>query len=172
MVAYKRPEVVVAAAREANVPLVVAGDGPMLPRLREIAGPEVRFVLNPSTDYLRDLYREARAYVFAGVEDFGMSIVEAQACGTPVIALEAGGALETVLAGSTGLLVEKATSTAFAGAMSRFQPDDYDPQVIRENAMRFDTARFDQLVTWAVDQAMNGEWEEMARHPAWVPGPA
>jgi glycosyltransferase involved in cell wall biosynthesis len=172
MVAYKRPDIVIDAATRAGVPLVVAGSGPLLKELRKRASPSVRFEENPSRERLRDLYRGAHAFVFAGVEDFGMSIVEAQACGTPVIALAAGGALETVLGGRTGVLVKDATSAAFARSMSRFRPEDFDPQVIRENALRFDIAKFDQLVTWAVDQALKGQWAELALHPAWVPGPS
>ncbi len=168
LVAYKRPEVVVAAAEQAGVTLVVAGDGPMLPVLQKMAGTNVRFIVNPSHHELRELYRRARAYVFAGIEDFGMSIVEAQSCGTPVIALGAGGALETVADGRTGILVRESTTSAFATALQRFRQDEYDPQVIRDLALRFDAARFDDTVCWAVERAQERDWDELARHPAWV----
>lgn len=168
LVAYKRPDVIVAAAREARVGLVVAGDGPMLPLLRKLGSSEVRFVVAPSRDQLRDLYRRARAYVFAGVEDFGMSIVEAQACGTPVIALAAGGALETVEPGRTGMLVPDPTSSAFAAALRSFRPEDFDPQLVRELALRFDARHFDEAVKWAVERAVERDWKGLAEHPAWV----
>lgn len=171
LVAYKRPDVVVAAAAEAGVKLVVAGDGPMLPLLRKMAGTQVRFVVGPSRERLRDLYRAARAYVFAGVEDFGMSIVEAQACGTPVIALGAGGALETVEPGRTGTLVREPSSTAFAAALQRFRRADYDPEVVRELALRFDAERFDETVGWALERAVERDWDALSRHPAWMPHP-
>lgn len=168
LVGYKRPEVVVAAAEEAGVRVVIAGDGPMLPLLRKMAGSSVDFVVSPSRAQLRDLYRSARAYVFAGVEDFGMSIVEAQACGTPVIALGAGGALETVEHGRTGALVKDASSRTFAAALLRFRPDDYDPEVVRERALRFDRSRFDEKVSWAVARAVERDWATLMAHPSWV----
>ncbi len=168
LVAYKRPDLVVEAAMRAQVPLVVAGSGPLLPKLRKVAGPNVRFVIDPTDLELRDLYRRAKAYVFAGVEDFGMSIVEAQACGTPVIALAAGGALETVEGGRTGMLVEEDATSAFATALLGFQANDYDAEVVREAALRFDTSRFDKSVTWAVDRALERDWNALTGHPSWV----
>lgn len=174
LVPYKRPEVVVEAAERAAVQLVVAGDGPMLGRLRKVAGRHVRFVIAPSRDELRDLYRRARAYVFAGVEDFGMSMVEAQACGTRVIALAAGGALETVKSGDSGsgILVRESTSAAFAEALRRFPDDDYDHERVRELVLRFDTVRFDNAVKWAAERALERDWAALAGHPAWVPANA
>lgn len=143
LVAYKRFEVAVAAANLARVPLVIAGDGPMLPALRELAGPTVRFVGRPTGPQLRDLLRDARALVFPGVEDFGILPLEAQACGTPVIARNEGGALETVIPGETGLLVDGSVES-FADAMRSFSlPGDY-PQRSRENACSFNATRFRQ----------------------------
>ena len=96
-VPYKRVDAIVAAFRELpDRRLIVVGDGPQARQVREAAGPNVEFVGEVSREALRDLLRAARAFVFAADEDFGILPVEAQACGTPVIALGRGGARETV----------------------------------------------------------------------------
>ncbi len=103
-VAYKRFDLAVAACRELDRPLVVAGDGPHFAALRAAAGPRTRFVQRPTDAEVAELYRDARALLFPGEEDFGLVPVEAMACGTPVIALGRGGATETVQDGVTGVL--------------------------------------------------------------------
>ena len=155
LVAYKRPGIAVRAATLAGVPLVVAGSGPELPALRRIAGPTVRFVPNPSDEDLRDLYQRARALLFAGTEDFGMTFVEAQACGLPVIAFASGGALESVRDGTTGVLYPDPSPAALAEILRTFDPDRFSPEEARRNAMRFDSARFDAAIRKVVDAATN-----------------
>lgn len=168
MVAYKRPDIVVRAAVSAKKRLVVAGSGPMMGSLQRIATPRVEFIPDPSADQLRDLYRKARGYVFAGIEDFGMSIVEAQACGAPVIAHNEGGALETVLAGATGHLINVDGVEALATALRVFDPEDLDPVEIRRHSLRFDASRFDEKVRWAVGRAADADWKGLAEHPDWA----
>lgn len=120
MVAYKRADLAVRAATRENVALVVAGRGPELTSLRAIAGPTVRFVESPSDDELVELMQQARAVLHPGIEDFGMILVEAQACGTPVIARAEGGALETVDRAVSGVLVESELVEDWAAAMTSF----------------------------------------------------
>lgn len=145
LIGYKRPDLAVQAAERAGVRLVVAGSGPELDRLRSMAGPGVEFRVQPSDEDLRDLYRRARALVFAGVEDFGMVLVEAQACGTPVIAYAAGGALEAVRP-DTGLLYNDPSLDGLAQAIGTFDPAAYDPAAIRRHAERFGADRFDAVI--------------------------
>ncbi len=96
-VAYKRLDLMVEAFRELpGHRLVVAGDGPELRRARRRAGGNVEFLGEVSRERLRALLRESRAFIFAAEEDFGIAPVEAQACGTPVIAFARGGAAETI----------------------------------------------------------------------------
>ncbi len=99
-VGYKRPDIAVEAARLAGVPIVVAGSGPLIEELRPAAPEGVTFVERPSDAELRELYRGARALISPGVEDFGMTNVEAMACGTPVLAYDRGGARDSVDPGS------------------------------------------------------------------------
>lgn len=135
-VAYKRPDIAVDAARQAGVPLIVAGSGPLLTELRARAAPGTRFLEEPSDEQLRDLYREARALLFPGLEDFGITPVEAMACGTPVIAYDGGGAVETVIPRRSGVLVSEQTAAAFASAMAAF-PTAWDASGCRAEAERF-----------------------------------
>ncbi len=142
LVPYKRPEVAVKAANIARLPLVVAGSGPQLDRLRRIAGPTVRFVVQPTRAQLRELYRRARAYVFPGIEDFGMTMVEAQACGTPVIAYGEGGAKEAVYDGVTGQLYSGPNPEHLADVMGSFDESSFNPKQLRAWAERFKTSAF------------------------------
>lgn len=146
LVAYKRADLAVEAANKTGLSLVVAGAGPELSRLRKIAGPSVKFIQSPSRDDLRDLYRSARALVVPGVEDFGMTMVEAQSCGTPVVALRQGGAVEAVADGLTGVLYEEANSQGLASVMQAFDPSRYRVDVLRRHVQRFDAAVFDTAI--------------------------
>ena len=137
LVAYKRPDLAIQAASAAGVRLVVAGAGPEAKRLRSMAGPTVEFVGSPSSEALRDLYRRTRALVFPGVEDFGMTMAEAQSCGTPVIARAQGGALEIVVDAVTGRLYPDASVEGLVVELRSFDPARYPSEAIRSNGLRF-----------------------------------
>jgi len=151
LVPYKRADIALEAARRAGVRLVVAGNGPELGRLRRIAGDEATFIVSPSREVLRDLYRRCRAFLNPGVEDFGMTMVEAQACGAPVIALGKGGALEIVVNGRTGWLYGQGSAEDLAEVLEGFEPTAFDVEEIRANAERFSTDRFDQGIRGVID---------------------
>lgn len=142
LVAYKNPVLVAKAARLAKVDLVVAGDGPMLRAVRKHAAPQTTFVVAPTKEELRRLFRRARALVAAGVEDFGMTFVEAQACGAPVIALDAGGAKEAVQDGISGRLFPSATPENLADQLRSFDPTLFSGEAARAHALKFDSREF------------------------------
>ena len=146
LVPYKRPEVAAAAARAAGLPLVVAGSGRAADQVEAAGGGSVRMLGRVSDDELRDLYRRCRALVMPGEEDFGIVPVEAQACGAPVLALRAGGALDSVLPGTTGVLYDEpvgATAVeSLAAAMRDFPVQGFDPAAVRAHAETFSPARF------------------------------
>jgi len=153
LVPYKRVDVAVGAFNAAQKPLLVAGDGPELERLRAMAGPTVRFLGAVSEDDLPGLYARAAYFVLPGAEDFGIAPVEAQAAGRPVLALGRGGALETVVRGETGLFFEEQSEAGLAAAlpeMERFARKA-DPQAIRKNALRFAPERFRAEMAAAID---------------------
>ena len=144
LVPYKRPELAVAACMRMKRPLMVVGDGALRERLARMAAgcPLIRFLGRVSDGELRRRYAEARALLFPGVEDFGIVPVEAQAAGTPVIALGAGGALETVKDGTTGLFFRDFSIDALCGAIEEFEARAWSPESCRANAMRFSRQRF------------------------------
>jgi glycosyltransferase involved in cell wall biosynthesis len=139
---YKRLEDAIRAANSRNLPLSIAGFGPEESRLRKMAGPTVTFLGTPSDEELRRLYRSARAVLMPGEEDFGIVPVEAQACGTPVIALGQGGAKETVRDGQTGILYPSPGPESLILALERFETVSFDTAVLRSNAEKFSPSRF------------------------------
>ncbi len=158
LVHYKRPDIAVQAANLARVPMTVAGAGPELERLQAMAGSTIEFAVAPDDDELIDLVQNARALVFPGIEDFGMTVVEAQACGTPVIGRAAGGALESVNVAGGGLLVDSEDPAVWARRLAEFEcPDDVAD--LRRGSEAFSVAAFrrgllDVLVTVGFDRAI------------------
>ncbi|MFC0397034.1 glycosyltransferase family 4 protein [Paraburkholderia rhizosphaerae] len=149
MVPYKKIDLIVEAfAKMPERRLVVIGDGPDMQKIRAKAAPNVEIMGYQPFAVLRDRMRRAKAFVFAAEEDFGISVVEAQACGTPVIAYGKGGALETVRDLSdprpTGLFFEEQTAGSIIAAVENFaaQPDRFSPADCRANAERFSAALF------------------------------
>jgi len=142
LVPYKRVDLAIGAAARVGMPLRIIGDGPERARLAAGAGPEVRFLGACTDEEVRAAYQGATAVLLPGVEDFGIVPVEAQACGRPVIALDAGGARETVVEGGTGFLVSDPSPEAFADAIDRLRRGDLDPDAPRRQALRFSRARF------------------------------
>ncbi len=159
LVPYKRPELAVQAARDAGARLIVAGDGRHRAACERVAGPGTEFRGAVSREELRDLYRRCRALLFPGVEDFGIVPVEAQATGAPVYALAAGGALDTVLPGRSGRLIEPGSilevTARFAAAMAdRGLHLGFSTESIRDHAKSFSTERFHQRIRGVIDRTL------------------
>lgn len=152
LVSYKKVGLIVRAFNQLGYPLVVIGTGPERERLQSIAQPNVQ-ILGAQPDKVVEQYMsQAKAFVYAACEDFGMAPVEAQACGTPVIAYGAGGALETVRDwhrfgdGGTGLLFPEQTETSLVEAVKTFEAvrSCFDPEVARSHSARFTPTIFEQ----------------------------
>lgn len=172
LVSYKRVDLMLDAFRQLPArKLVVIGDGPEAARLKQMCPPNVTLLGRQSDEVVRQHLQAARAFVFAAHEDFGISPVEAQACGTPVIAYGVGGASETVrgLGGAghaTGLLFPEQTARGLVQAVEQFESagEAFDPQVCREWAEQFSEARFrGEFLQW-VQRA----WELWRRNPSGV----
>ncbi|HSI36630.1 MAG: glycosyltransferase family 4 protein [Phycisphaerae bacterium] len=144
LVPYKRIDLVVEAFnRMPDKRLTVIGDGPQYKQLKAMAKPNVRVLGHQPFESLLAHMRGAEAFVFAAEEDFGIVPVEAQACGTPVIAFGRGGAAETIVDGLTGIFFGDQTAQSLIAAVHEFEAvGDWDPQVIRANAQRFNAPRF------------------------------
>lgn len=141
-VPYKRMDLAVQAMTQLGRPLKVVGTGRQERALRRMAGPNVEFLGWVSSDRLPELVGGARAFLMPGEEDFGIAPVEANACGTPVIAYAAGGALDTQVDGVTGILFSPQTLDAMCEAVKRFESMTFDHCAIAANARRFSRATF------------------------------
>jgi glycosyltransferase involved in cell wall biosynthesis len=150
LVPYKRIDLAVQAFLQTpNRRLVIAGTGPEANKLRALAGnaPNITFLGRAPDEVVRTHYQRCRAFLFPGEEDFGLTPVEAQACGAPVIAYRAGGATETVLDTETGLFFDTQTSAALVAAIDRLESrlaagQPFAPATLRANALRFTMAAF------------------------------
>ncbi|MFL9867935.1 glycosyltransferase family 4 protein [Paraburkholderia fungorum] len=161
MVPYKRIDLIVRAfSQTPERRLVVIGDGPEMKKIKAVAGQNVTILGHQPFDTLVDHLRRARAFVFAAEEDFGISVVEAQACGTPVIAFGRGGALESViglpLERPTGVFFGEQTPESLLAAVSRFERNAglFDPRACRRNAERFSSENFKAALTSFIDSRL------------------
>ena len=142
LVPYKRLDVAIRACDAVGVPLKIVGRGPEEARLRALTTKRVEFLGWRTDEEIRSLYQTCTAVLMPGVEDFGMVPVEAQACGRPVVAYAEGGALESVIDGTTGVLVKELSVEAFAAALREVSAQEFDPAVIRRHAESFSRPRF------------------------------
>ena len=144
LVSYKKVQLIVETFNELpHLKLIVGGDGPEFQKLKNIAKSNIEFVGFVNYESLRKLMQKAKAFVFAAEEDFGIIPVEAQACGTPVIAFGKGGALETVLENQTGVFFEEQSIQKLKEAITAFEKLKFDPKKIREHATKFSKQRFE-----------------------------
>ena len=155
LVPYKRLDVAIDACHRLQVPLRIVGTGPERDRLERRAGGGVEFLGWRTDHQIRELYRSSRATLLPGTEDFGIVPVESQACGTPVVALNAGGARETVVDGETGILVDGPSVQAFAAGLERAMTTTFDRTAVRRNAERFSRANFLRSFTAAIERAID-----------------
>jgi glycosyltransferase involved in cell wall biosynthesis len=147
LVPYKRvPLIAEAFQRMPNKKLFIIGSGPEMDRVKELAAPNVTVLGHQPFEVMFDYVRRARAFVFAAEEDFGIVPVEAQACGTPVIAFGKGGAVETINAAPgpdrSGVFFFEQTVEALCAAVEEFESLEIMPQACRNNALLFSTERF------------------------------
>jgi len=142
LVPYKRYEVAIEAARRLGRPLVLVGKGPEERRLRALASPSVQIVADLDRELLRDLYRRCFAFVQPGEEDFGISLVEASACGAPAAALGRGGARDTVSDGVNGVLYSEEGADGLVRAVERIAGRPFDYTAVRAAALPFARERF------------------------------
>lgn len=149
---YKGPDLVLEACRRMNRRVVFVGTGSMQKSLRRVAPDNALFVGPASRDTLRKMYAGARALIFPGIEDFGIVPVEAQAAGTPVIALGQGGALETVRDGETGLFFHERNVDALCNAIEQFEGMTFDPQKVKSSVARFSTEKFREKIRFSLSR--------------------
>jgi len=177
MVPYKRIDLIVEAfAAMPQRRLIVIGHGPEAARIRARGGPNIQFLGHQPFDVLRDHLRRARAFVFAAEEDFGIAPLEAQACGTPVIAYGKGGVLETIRGlhcpQPTGVLFAEQTTDALCRAVATFEREMHrlTSEACRRNALRFDPVRFRRELEQYVRERSSRFLQKLEARPC--PSPA
>ena len=171
LVRYKRIDLAIQACTKLGQHLKIVGEGPDRKRLQKLAGPTVEFYGWRQGDELKDLYASAIATIFPGDEDFGLVPLESMACGTPVIAYRSGGALESIVEGSTGEFFDDPTSDSLQEIIKKFEPQNqsasgarfgapqkkYSSDACREQAKKFSKEKFIAEISNAIAELMQPE---------------
>ncbi|MBI1857236.1 glycosyltransferase [Candidatus Saccharibacteria bacterium] len=139
---YKRTDILITACNKLKLPLTVIGKGPEHKDLVKLAGPTIMFDTNADDDAIVEYMASTEAFLFAAEEDFGITPVEAMAAGTPVIAYKAGGALDYVIEGKTGLFFEEQTSESLMKVLQDFNPKKIDGIEISKHSELFAEKQF------------------------------
>ncbi len=154
LVPNKRVDLMIAACNQLKVPLTIIGKGPEYKNLKKQAGKTIKFLKNASDEQVEESLRSAEAFIFAGHEDFGIAPVEALAAGTPVIAYNAGGALDYVVEGKTGTFFNEQTIISLAAAINSFEPSKYNSNDIKSFAKKFSKENFNKNFLSAVNRIL------------------
>lgn len=155
LVSYKKIDLAVEACSQLGKKLIVVGAGPDLERLLSLAGDNVHFTGRLSDEEVVSYMKHCKAFLFPGLEDFGITPLEANACGRPVIAYRGGGALDTVFPGVNGCYFEEQTVGSLAAALESFESMTWDPSCIRQHAEQFSERRFMKEVMEFVERQAN-----------------
>ncbi len=162
---YKRIDLAIQACNRLQLPLVIIGSGRDEQRLQKMAGPTIRFLGRLSDAEVLHYYTHCRAFILPGEEDFGITPLEAQASGRPVVAYSAGGALASVIDGVTGTFFQEQTVESLAATLAAFDETRYDPQIIREHALEFDKPRFHRRILQFIEAKMSAARPHELRTP-------
>lgn len=157
---YKRFDMAIEAFNKLGLPLKIIGEGPEEKRLKRKAHVNIEFLGRTSDEELRSYYEGCKAFVFPQEEDFGITPVEAMACGRPVIAYRGGGALETVEDGITGIFFTRQTPEGLIRAVKDFDSYKFNPHLIRQHALGFDKEIFKARIKDFVERA----WERFSKN--------
>lgn len=151
---YKRIDLAVSACTKLDLPLTVIGSGPEHEKLVKIAGPSIEFKTNATDEDVVEYLSQSQAFIFPGVDDFGISPVEALAIGTPVIAFKAGGALDYVIPGKTGEFFNEQTIDSLCTALKGFDPNKYSSDDIKKSVLKFSSDVFEKMLTEEVNKVL------------------
>ncbi|MHB8597620.1 MAG: glycosyltransferase [Ktedonobacteraceae bacterium] len=165
LIPYKRIDLAIEACNRLKLPLVIIGNGRDEERLKKMAGPTIRFMGRLSDDEVLHYYAHCRAFLFPVEDDFGITPLEAQAAGRPVIAYGVGGALASVIDGITGVFFHEQTVDSLASVLATFDEHSFDTQVIRNHALEFDMPRFRRRILQFIEAKMSeGKTKELPTH--------
>ena len=164
LVGYKRVDLAVEACNRLQVPLKIVGAGPDLAGLKRLAGPTIEFLGRLSDDAVAGEMARCRALIFAGEEDFGMTPLECMASGRPVVAFAAGGALETVSDGRTGILFSSQTPDCLAAALVSLSSAEFEPGCLQQHAAQFGLSIFRDRMTRFIEGAVAEHQSRLRTH--------
>jgi glycosyltransferase involved in cell wall biosynthesis len=142
LVPYKRIDLAIKACNNLGLELKIIGSGSEKKELMKMAGPTIEFLGNLTDSEVVSYYKQCRGFLFPGKEDFGISVIEAQQHGKPVLAYRGGGALETIVKGKTGMFFDKQTITSMQEALQKFVKVRYNADTCRKQAEKFREERF------------------------------
>lgn len=156
----KKVDVLIEACNRLALPLTIIGNGPDYPRLSKLAGPTITFMGKATGNFVSDAetpahLKKAKAFLFASFDDFGIAPIEALAAGTPVIAYKAGGALDYVKEGETGMFFDEQTVDSLVTTLKQFENRHFDPALIYRFATQFSPEVFKQKMNDAVKETMS-----------------
>lgn len=161
---YKKVDLAVEVFNELKLPLVIIGDGPMREEIeKKVVSKNIKILGRQSDEVIKDYYSRARGFLFPGEEDFGITSLEAQSSGTPVIAFGKGGALETVVENKTGVFFKEQTISSMKEAIERFNKIDFDEVEIRNHAKTFD----EEVFKVKIEKFINHKKEEFNMRKNW-----
>ena len=155
LVAYKRVDLAINACNRLGRKLIIIGSGPQEEKLKKLAGSRIYFLGQVSDNEIREHYRSCRALLFPTFEDFGITPVEAQACGKPIVALGRGGALDTVIPGLTGVFFDEQTENSLIDGIRELEDHHWDSTKIRVHAEKYDRKIFLSKLQSFVLEALN-----------------
>lgn len=165
LIPYKRIDLAIEACNRLHLPLIIIGSGRDAQRLQRRAGPTIRFMGRLSDEEVLHYYAHCRAFLFPGEEDFGITPLEAQASGRPVIAYGAGGALASVIDDVTGKFFTEQSVESLVAVLASFDERTYDPQSIRNHALEFDMPRFHRRILQFIEAKMSEGKSKELRTP-------
>lgn len=152
---YKRFDLAIAACTELNLPLTVIGDGPDHKKLRKMAGPTIKFTGHIPTGEVIKHFQHAEAFIFPGLDDFGVVAVEAMAAGCPVVAYKAGGALDYVRHGKTGVFFDRPTVDSLVAAVTSIKNTEFNSKYIANQAQKYSEDNFQQKTKTFLAKTLN-----------------
>lgn len=156
---YKRFDLIVSAFNKIGAKLIIIGDGSQFQELQKAGNRNIEFLGFLKSEEIYKYVSKAKGFIHAGIEDFGIAPIEAQACGTPVIGYNKGGLRETVIHSKTGFLFEEQSSDSIINAIKEFNKIVFNFDVIRENSLRFSEERFETEFKSKVD-TLYSNWKE------------
>ncbi len=162
-VPYKRVDLAVQACTTMNKRLIVIGEGSEHENLKRMAGPTIEFKGRLSDKEAAEYYAKAKAFLFTAEEDFGITPLEAMACGTPVIAYGLGGATETVKENVTGIFFDRQTPESLMNAIQKFEKQTFSPKAIRSHALTFDDMVFKKNFHALVERELKKHKKELVK---------